>query len=257
MALNATNTAPQPYPTPRGFTAPSPNVPIVGFKGQAAPTIADISAHLRNLMGPLGQAFPTAGFKTADVPWIEAGLNFQIAQQAEADRQRGYEELTRGRAAIGTSPESELAREIAKNRATENRFSKEIDQMRQAMLGSGAQAAQQGREAMMADLARRGIGGGTAATQMAQLEQDALINALAKQATFELQAAQMQEEADRQAYQDLAALATQQEAERMAFDEALAKVFLETERAPVDLSGLIAYPPGGNLPAGHYGGYYL
>jgi hypothetical protein len=82
--------------------------------------------------------------------------------------------------------------------------------------------------------------------------------AAAAQASFEMESALAVEEAQRQAYQDLMQLAMQQEAERMAIDQAIANVFLETERQPVDLSALLQPVPGGGMLAGYpYEGFYV
>ncbi len=225
------------------------------------------------LLGPLGKVFGLGDnsdftLTRGDVPLLEAGLNFENVLLAERDRQLGYNELARTQAGVGADPQSQRLRQILGSQAEGNAS----PEMEQALALASQRAGRQGqfaREAtatrdtygrdtenalrdLRADYARRGVQGNESMLDEALLRQSgstALNRALA-----DLEG--RQDESQRQDITQLSDLAGRNQGfqqasieqllgqiggddqTRAALGQALANVFLETERGDFDLSGL-------------------
>jgi hypothetical protein len=213
----------------------------------------DVLRRQRSLLGPFGELLPE-GFilRQADVPSLEFGLEFQQRQAAMEDRQTGIERLESARAGIGISPESTLARELAVQRASGGGplGQQAIDDKAASIKAQGAVALQDQQRSMAERFARQRIGGAAPAYQQALLEQNAGIGLAGELSDFGLQSAALQEEAQRSALQDLQSLSMEEEFRRTALDQLIAQQYLNTERTPMDMSGLLGIVPYGATAVG-------
>lgn len=258
---------------PRNTSGIPDRAAAYGQSPGALQNVSNIQSAQQALLGPLGKVFGLGGgsdltLARGDIPLLEAGLNFENVLLAERDRQLGYNELARAQAGVGSdpqlaglrqilgmqsagqsSPEMEQALALASQRAgREGQFAREATATRDAYTGNTDQSLRALRE----DYARRGVQGNESMLDEAMLRQSggiALNRALA-----DLEA--RQDEAQRQDISQLGDLAGQErgfqqasieqllgqigqeEGTRTALGQALANVFLETEREPFDLSGL-------------------
>lgn len=190
--------------------------------------------------------------RRGDIPLLETGLNFENRQNALRDRQQGMQRLEDSRSAIGSSPESILARQIAVSRARgEGPLSQGvIDNQRGALRSAGALAGEAQQRELAMQLAQRGLGGGVPAVQQAALQQQLATDIGGRLASFDLESAQLLDTAQRQAAYDLQTIADQEELRRIAIDQLIAEAFFNTDRSPIDLSGLLGSPPGTQAPIG-------
>jgi len=205
----------------------------------------------RALLGPLGQLYE-GQLTRQDAPLFEAGLNMQQILQTLEDRDRAYGLLQGARDSVGQSRASTMARELGISRAQEpGPFSEEqLDSQRTAITEQGALGFQDSREQALAELATRGSGGATAAFQLARLQQAAAAQTQQQQSGFELAVAQAREEAQRQNLAQLYGISSEEEERGLNLQTLMAQLLAETERAPIDLSGLIASPPGAGYIVG-------
>lgn len=180
------------------------------------------------------------GMPRRDLPMAAWQLNEDQRMQAELDRIRGYEELERARNAIGTDPTSMQARELALDRAMNGGlFDDEyLDQQRGLIRNRGSIGMEAARRNLQDSLAQRGIAGGLSAFEMAQLDQSGALGIQEQLGGFEQDARAAQSQERAQGLEQLLGLTGREEASRSALDQALANVFLETERAPYDVSEL-------------------
>jgi hypothetical protein len=204
-----------------------------------------------SLLGPFASVLQGGDLlRRGDIPALETNLNFQQMLLAEQDRQRAFEEMARARGAIGADPSSQYVR---------NQLMGQIDaggpfddmlrqQIEGALRNQSALALQGADRRMSEDFARRGLGGSATEYQQAALQQQAGADLSSQIADFREQAALANQQATSQFTQMLQQQAMQEEAQRAMFDDMIARLFSETERAPVDLSALVAPRPGANKP---------
>ena len=236
-----------------GFTALDPtNFPEYRQRASEGNLFGTL-ARQRTLLGELGGLLPqNMVLRASDVPLFEAGLNFQQTARATEDRATGIGRLEDARSNIGISPESVLARELAVQRARGDGplGGGAIEQSRSDLRQQSAVGHQDAQRGLAEQFAQRGIGGGVPAYQAAAMEQAYGVNAAGQLAQFDLQAAQLQETAQRQAFSDLNALAMEEEMRRTALDQLIASQYLNTEYQGMDLSGLLGLVPNGDLAVG-------
>jgi hypothetical protein len=187
-----------------------------------------------------------------DLPFAAWELNEDQRMQAELDRIRGYEELARARNAIGTDPAAEAARNMALDRALNGGLFDDpyLDQQRGLIRNRGSVGLEAARRNMQEDLARRGLNGGVSAYELAQLDQSGALGIQGQLADFEQQAQAAQAQEMAQNLDRLIGITGREEAARSALDQELANVFLETERAPFDVSELMQPVRKGKKPVG-------
>jgi hypothetical protein len=206
-----------------------------------------VSAYERQrlLAGPLASILPTSPqrpFRTSDIPLFEAGLNFEQLLQAERDREFGYGELVRGRAAIGSDPAAMAARNIAleRSQAGGGPFDQGlIEQTLGTIRNRGAVGLEEAQRGATEELARRGLGGGLLASQMARLQRDTAGDIQRQSTDFQTQARLANDEAQRQALSQLSDITGREESQRAALDQLLSQIFSETQRQPISLAGLV------------------
>jgi hypothetical protein len=198
------------------------------------------------LLGPIGQLYE-GQLTRADVPLLEVGLNMQQVLQTLEDRDRAYGLLEGAEGSVGQSRASTIARELAITRAeAPGPFSnQELDAQRTAITESGALGHQEARAQALAELAMRGAGGSTAAFQLARLQQSQAAQTQQQLSGFEMAVAEAREDAQRQSLAQLFGISGQEEERKLNLQTLMARLLAETERAPLDFSGLIASPPGG------------
>lgn len=208
------------------------------------------------LLGPLAELLmPENQFlRRADIPLLESGLNWQQQLMSEADRQRGYEELVRGRSAIGMSPEAMLAKEAFLDMYNAGGpFGPGVQDVAiGGMRDAAARALQDQQAAMAGDYARRGLAGSPTSYESARLGQMANAGLQGQISDYKTQAAIANEEAMRAAMGSFQQQALQEQTMRAALDEMIANLFLETERAPIDLGSLLTKVPGAASPVGKF-----
>ena len=240
----------QPRPGYQPYASP-PQAPRGGWP-QATPPSAPTYPG-----APPGQAYaPTAppdayksrsdeliysGMQRRDLPFAAWELNEDQRMQAELDRIRGYEELARARNAIGTDPAAQQARELALERAMNGGLFDDpyLDQQRGLIRNRGSIGMEAARRNLQDSLAQRGIEGGLSAYEMAQLDQSGALGIQEQLGGFEQEARAAQAQERAQGLEQLLGLTGREEASRSALDQAIANVFLETERAPFDVSELM------------------
>jgi len=228
------------------------------------------------LLGPLAGVFgidqPGRNDFTltrGDVPLLEAGLNFENVLLAERDRELGYNELARGANAVGQDPQTQRLRQLlgyqsegnaspelaqaiqlAQSRAT--RGPESNDRQETVLKDQFNRDTEGAFRDLREDYARRGISGNEIALDEARIRQEGgsgLNRALAelegrRDDAQRLDIAQLgdlsgqKDSFQRQSLDQLTELIARQEGQRDAYSQALANVFLETEREPFDLSGL-------------------
>jgi hypothetical protein len=229
------NYAPQPYSRQPVFQ-PRPSIPQGAPNWKKANQQAQLDRQ-RALLGSAADILAPAGgqpLRRQDIPLLEAGLNFENLQRAEEDRARGFEELARGRGAVGMDPSSQLAREVAMRRVSQGNDLK--TQRASALKDRTAVATQDALRQLQQEQAQGGVYSSSGGfLNRAMLPQRAAIELSGQLSDLDFQ----QEEADRAALGDLTGITSREDAMRAAFDEMLANLFLETERGPVDLSGLL------------------
>ena len=238
---------------------------VGGYRGLEAPQIPqgrgrrpntnpwDVARNQRSWLGPLGELFPeNAVLDQGGVGMLEAGLNFQERLASAQDRESGIGQLQSSLAGLGVDPESTLAREMAVRRAQGDRpfGADQIAAGRSALQDRGAMAAQDASRTLSEQIAMRGIGGGIPAMQQARLAQQQALGLSGQLADYDVRSGQIAEELERQSFQDLAALANQQQMQRLGIEEAIANAYLNTQRQPFDLSGLLGVPPNPRNPVG-------
>lgn len=200
-----------------------------GFNPTQQATLDRGSANL----GELGDLFGQGVITRRDVPQLEAGLNYQNYQLAEQDRERAYNEMVRGRSAVGTSLPASVAREVAMQRVRGGGGAGA------AIRGSGALAAEDLRRGVDQGFAARGISG--AAPVLGRMEAErALATDIAERAAL------ADAEQGRADLALLSSIASQEEAARAGFDQMIAALFRDTERQPFDFSGLLENVPNPN-----------
>jgi len=239
-------------------------------KGQEA--IEGYQAAQQALLGPLAGVFGLENgsnftLTRGDVPLLEAGLNFENVIKAEQDRGLGYGELARGRNSVGSSPYSNMIREVLAQRGVQG--SGELEQALQAAVGRLTDTGRSGREAtsirdsytrdadsairsLREDYARRGVAGNEPAFDEQRLRMEA--GSGMNRALSELESRQDQAMRDNisqvadlalsgegirsSSIQQLQEQLAREEQLQASFDQALGDVYLGTEREPFDFSGL-------------------
>ncbi len=248
---------PPQYPGIPGFQPAQ--TPALGSFGPSAPRFSKLGSEfpgIRNLrapfvaskqqqlLGPLGQLLGISSdrpLRRKDIPLLQANLAYQNRQQSEQDRLQGYNQLLRARNAIGQEGGSPLALRLAMEQALNPGFGQDfVEQQTGALRNQAGLAAQDQRQRLAEDLARRGVaGGGIGGRLQAELEQSQAGDLQRQLSDFSLFTEQARGQASQQALQNLTALTQEQEGRRAALDQALGNVFLETERQPIDLSDLL------------------
>lgn len=232
----------QPYPTtPSTFFQPRTAPPSTA---KVTPAISAAVARQQALAGPLAAVLPISQNRPltrGDIPLLEAGLNFEQIQQAEADRQRGFEELVRARSAIGGDPYAAQARDLALSQAQQGPLTQDLqDRNVAAIRNQSALGLQNARERALEDFARRGLSGGSLSSfELGQLEQTGAVQAQQQITDFLTRAAEANRNAQSVALGQLQGQTGQEELRRLSIDQLLSDIFLSTERAPISLAGLI------------------
>lgn len=183
-------------------------------------------------------------FTRSQLPFIEARLNFANRQQAENDRQAALDVIGGQRTAIGGSPESTFAREMAVFRlANPDPFSPEELSLQQSQIRQrGAIGLEDAQRSLTGNLARQGLGGSGSAFQKAQLEQSG-----ARQTSEELQRLSIDNllQSDRneaEAIDRLSGIGQEEELRKIALAQQLSEL-LTAERGQFDLSSLFTLKP--------------
>lgn len=220
-------TAPGPYFTTTtlrpDIRSPYVSVPTGGSN-------VEQTERIRAILGPAAGYFPWEGeIRRGDIPAAEFRAAEEVRLAAERDRQRAYEEYTRGRSAIGVSPTALLAKELAVQRARAPGPGGTIR-------GAGGVAAEDLRRGVMQDYAARGIGGGVPGYAMADLERKLAADVAERAALADV-------DYQNQALQNLLAITSREEEAQRIYDMAIADLFASTERTVPDFSGLIANVP--------------
>jgi len=243
---SAGQTTPAPYPSgaPSYFQPRTTSTPTDLTRRQQRRLTAQQSA-----LGPTASQFfaPQAPLKRRDIPLMEVGLNYEQLLMAERDRQRAYEELVRSREAIGSSPaEQYLRQQLESQIGGGGPFTDPLRaQMEAGLRQQAALAWQAQQQSATADFARRGLGGGFTPYQMAGMQQQSAADLASQITDFQTRAAIANEEALRQMMGQYAGQTEQESTRRAVIDSAIAELFGETQRAPIDLSALIARVQGG------------
>lgn len=217
--------------------------------------IGETASRQRLLLGELGGLLPEGFvFRRSDVPLLETNLNLQNRQQALRDRGDAIGRLDADRLRVANSPEAILAREIAVARADSGgAFGPEVAERARGGLRSGlAVAGQDASQQLAEQLALRGLGGFLPAAELAGLSQALGVESARTLGDFGLQAAQLQDASERGALSDLQSILSEQGAREAAISQAIAEILL-SDRGVIDLSGLLASPPGGAAPVGFFG----
>jgi hypothetical protein len=193
-----------------------------------------------------------------DVPMLELQMGQQNQMMAEADRQAGYEQLARSYGNIGQAPGEQLAMRSAMGLVNSGGpyNAQYMDQQRGNMRDQSALALQQAQQAMSGDFARRGLGGSLLPFQQAQLNQQSSSALQNNLAGLESQTALANQQAQLAATGQLSEMSYREQAQRQALDQAMANIFLNTERTAPDLSNLVAEmdPAKAKKYVGQYGG---
>jgi len=229
-ATGTPGTAPGPYHT----TTTPRSVPSLGAPPRIATGGSNLeqTSRIRSILGPdvLNLYFPWEGeIRQGDIPGAQLRAEEMVRQQVEQDRERAYEEYSRGRGAVGASPSATLAREIAVQRT-------QSPGPGGVIRGSGGVAAEDLRRGVAQDFAARGIGGGVPGFAMADLERklaaDVAERAAMADATYE-----------GETLRDLLAITAREDEARRIYDMAIADLFASTERTVPDFSALVANVP--------------
>ena len=194
----------------------------------------------QDIFGP-ASAFLPEGLTRGDLPGLEFGLNFENILKAEQDRSQAVSGLEQARLGIGTSPESLLAKEEATKRLQSGGpFTEDLIAQRSLAFQDNQTRAVEAAQAQAAsELARRGVSGGLLARDNAILQQQAAATAQQQISEFQTQAALANEQSQAQALGQLESIAAREEQEQLAISQLLADIFANTQRAPIDLSGLV------------------
>lgn len=241
-ASPASGSQPPPYPSaPSTFFEPRQAPPVLGRINPRDQLAYD---RQRMLAGPMANFLPISAqrpLQMSDIPLLEAGLNFEQLQQAERDRGYAYDQLARARGAIGSDPAAMRARELAMSRAEGGGpFGPDLIEQTLGMIKNrGAVGLEDAQRAATEDLARRGLGGGLMASQVARLQRDAAGDIQRQSTDFKTQAALANEEAQRIALSQLGEITGREDMQRAAIDQLLASLFADTQRAPISLAGLV------------------
>lgn len=237
---------PQPYkPYQPEQQAPAPRYPSGTPRAERDAVKAE---RQRVILGAAAKYMPLGGdvpITRGEVGGLQTAENYRAQEQADEDLRRGVDELIRGRGAVGSSPEEQMALEIAMRRAQEGgQFNDEyLDQQRGAIRNRAAVGQQSAERRMLESLAQRGLSDSPmVASDMAQLAQQGAVSTQGQLAEFEQQAATAREEAERAALGQLTGLSESRSGRRQELDELLAGAYLQNERAPVDLSPLQTRP---------------
>lgn len=236
-----------------GF-APDPSAPSNAYMDPSPLGGAGREQTQRRLLGAFSQLFPSGRpIEIQDVPLIETNLNFQNLMRAEQDRAQGINILGQAGMALGNDPQSILAKELATGFATGARGPYSDDQvaMREsAIREQGAVDTRAATQGLQEQLAMRNLGGQAPALETALLEAEGRRATQQALGSFAEQVAQAQAESQLAGLSQLSTLMTQEDALRQAALQALADAFLQTERAPIDLSALTTRPSKGGKNIG-------
>jgi len=212
-----------------------------GYESEAARDAADLQ---RRLLGPLADIlYPDPNsdvLRYNYMPAIEAGLNYQNMLLSEQDRAQGYNELARAWASVGQSPESlylkeQLGNQIEKGGPYTDQV---LQQIQGGMKDQAAVALQDLQRQMAQSQAQRGLGGSMSDYQQAALQQQSAADLSGRFSDLRERAVGLNDTAKAQWLQQFAQQSAQEDIRRAALDELLANVFLNTERAPIDLGAL-------------------
>lgn len=220
--------APNPYPV-------QPQQPIPAKLQQ------QIQQQQARMGASASQFAPNTLVKAGDLDWAQFNSQFRTQQQSEFDRQKAYEEMQRAWFGIGQSPESLEAKRAAMAAVSGGGpwTTQLLEQGRGAIRNLGGVGLQSAQRNMAEELARRGMGGSSLfGQQQAQLSQQAALNIQQQLAQFELQAAQQNEAARQAALAQLSDLSGAEQAQRLGIDEAIWRLYKDTQRTPLDFSPL-------------------
>lgn len=260
-------TGPTAAPAPRpgttgtpGYAAPgaydqgaqnSPNVFSTpqDFRTTPWPTWGNLpqqAEHQRWALGPLANVLmgdTENPLRQADIPLLEARLNFENLLLAEQDRERAYNELVRARGAVGTSPEMQAVKAYLQQNMADGPFGEPFLSGQRSALQAGASADYDRAIAeAQQSAAQRGMGGGMTPYEAAMLKQASARGLAGQMGEMERTYGVANQQAQQQAglaFQQQAQLEAEQ---RAALDELISKLFSETERGAIDLSGLLNRP---------------
>lgn len=238
------STAPGPYPGGTTYETANDVMTRQESKDQGMNPKEYAAYRQQQLFGSMAPYMPISSdrpMNAADVAAWEMNMNWQQQMMAEADRQRGYGELVRGREAIGNDPYSRYVQDSLRGQyESGGPFTQDLmGQLEGGARGESMRGLQAAMEAARSGFARRGLAGGLSDYQQANMQSQAA-GPLAQQiAQMRMQGTMANQAALEQAMQQMQQQAQQQEAMRYASDQALANVFLDTERAPIDASSLI------------------
>ena len=229
--------APAPY-QPTSYPNPYPTAPTQPISPKLQQQIAAQQAR----MGNAGNSFaPNTLVRAKDLGWYDINQQLMTQQQSEMDRQKAYEEYQRAWLGLGQSPEALKAKELAMQAAMSGGpwTGGLMEQGRGAIRNTGSMALQGAQRTLAEDLARRGMGGSSIqGLNQARLGQQTALGIQQQLAQFEQQAAMQNEAARQAALAQLSGLAGTEQAQRLGLDTALAELYANTQRQPVDTSVL-------------------
>ena len=238
-----------PAPAPR-YTAPGyqqyqqPEIPNrLPTRGEVVAGGYAPGARKTEILAPeLARYIPSergGKFGKSDLNTVSAEINLENIARARMDREAAYGEYSRALEGLGMSPESQLARQVATERLQNpDIFNPQEMSLQEEMIRGRAGRGYEGAlRSAQENAAARGIGG-LSSYEQAQLGQESERQASDELQNLAIQAALQREEKQRGALGTLGTMASDEETRRLAIQEALARLYADTEYGQVDLSGL-------------------
>jgi len=250
---SARTTAPQqstyqsPYKSTTGIQAPQQYQPTQYNSPYQVTTPQNISPKLQqqitlqqSKLGNAASLFQPGQLATAgNIATADINQQLLTQQQSERDRQQAYEEYQRAWQGLGQSPESLAAKEAAMSAVQSGGPYNEswLDRQRGAIRNTGSVGLQSAQNALAEQLARRGMGGSSImGLQNAQLGQQSALGIQQQVAEMEREAAAQNEAARQAALAQLSGLAGAEQSQRLGLDTAMAELYKEAQRTPIDTS---------------------
>ncbi len=206
--------------------------------------LSDKAAYQSSMLGPdLQWLMPSGGkpIQARDIPWMDINLQYQNQQLGEADRQAAYEALQKAFYQIGNTEEGQAAIAAAMQQLNELPYgAQQMGVLQGNIQNDAARGYQSALQQAQQDYAQRGLAGSPTGYQSAALQQQARGGMQDQMAALEEKATLANTEAKRAAIQQLYGITSEQEARRQAIMEAISQLYANTERTPIDLSGLLA-----------------
>jgi len=205
----------------------------------------DRLGRIRQALGPFSFILPPGGkFSRTYLPAIELALNFQNRLQAEQDRQRSLDLVGEQRGAIGASPESMFAREMAVHRLMnpEPISPEDLSIQQSEIRQRGAIGLEDAMRQFEQSMAQQGLGGSASSFQQAQLEQGGARQISAELQRLAIDNALQQDANEAAAVDRLSGISSEEELRRIALTNALTEL-LTADRGEFDISGLAAVGP--------------